>query len=169
MSMEDYMEGDYPGASVSIFFSGNEIPNWFSGKSDGSSVTIELPPQWCSSDDGWPLLNCKVKKCGVCLLLSEEEDRESGDSFNEESGDGFNEIECIGSRSNGGHSEEEDDRNTRRLKENEPKIDARTLWLGQGRVNLITKIFLVGLALIFFWWCFLGIASTNGFFRFLPI
>lgn len=129
-------------------------------------ASFEFSPQ---DDDGWPLPNCKVKKCGVCLLLSEEEDRESGDSFNEESGDGFNEIERIGSRSNGGHSEEEDDRNTGRLKENEPKIDARTLWLGQGRVNLITKIFLVGLALIFFWWCFLGIASTNGFFRFLPV
>ncbi|KAK9200288.1 hypothetical protein WN944_015485 [Citrus x changshan-huyou] len=129
-------------------------------------ASFEFSPQ---DDDRWPLPNCKVKKCGVCLLLSEEEDRESGDSFNEESGDGFNEIERIGSRSNGGHSEEEDDRNTGRLKENEPKIDARTLWLGQGRVNLITKIFLVGLALIFFWWCFLGIASTNGFFRFLPI
>ncbi|GAY62257.1 hypothetical protein CUMW_216340, partial [Citrus unshiu] len=95
-----------------------------------SSASFEFSPQ---DDDGWPLPNCKVKKCGVCLLLSEEEDRESGDSFNEESGDGFNEIERIGSRSNGGHSEEEDDRNTGRLKENEPKIDARTLWLGQDR------------------------------------
>lgn len=78
-------------------------------------ASFEFSPQ---DDDGWPLPNCKVKKCGVCLLLSEEEDRESGDSFNEESGDGFNEIERIGSRSNGGHSEEEDDQNTGRLKEN---------------------------------------------------
>ncbi|KDO42944.1 hypothetical protein CISIN_1g044535mg, partial [Citrus sinensis] len=130
-------------SSVSICFSGNEIPNWFSdcklcgldvdyqpGILCSDHASFEFSPQ---DDDRWPLPNCKVKKCGVCLLLSEEEDRESGDSFNEESGDSFNEIERIGSRSNGGHSEEEDDRNTGRLKENEPKIDARTLWLGQGR------------------------------------
>lgn len=114
-------------------------------------ASFDFSPQ---DDDGWPLPDCKVKKCGVCLLLSEAEDTESGDSFNEES-----EVERVESRSNGGQSEEEDDQNTGRVKENKRKIDASTLWLGQGRVNLITKIFLVGLALIFFWWGFLGIAG----------
>lgn len=245
---------DFLGASVSICFAGNEIPHWFSDQNEGSSVTIELPPQWCSmkfvgfalcvvvsfedyrgnrcfgfectccfeandgdcngrdfylygfgveckprllcsdhvfllyshqlyamvvqnddgdhrfstyqschkasfefysrDDNGWPLPNCKVKKCGVCLLFSEEEHIEGDDSSNE--------AECAESGSKGSSIEEEEDQNAGRLEENETSSEANTLWLAKGKVKLITKMFLVGITLIFFWWCFLGIATTNG-------
>ncbi|KAH0978140.1 hypothetical protein GBA52_027859 [Prunus armeniaca] len=37
-------------SSVGIRCSGNEIPKWFSHKSEGCSIKIELPPDWFSTD-----------------------------------------------------------------------------------------------------------------------
>ncbi|CAL8177567.1 unnamed protein product [Prunus armeniaca] len=37
-------------SSVAIRCSGNEIPNWFSHKSEGCSIKIELPRDWFSTD-----------------------------------------------------------------------------------------------------------------------
>ncbi|KAK0581164.1 hypothetical protein LWI29_010801 [Acer saccharum] len=48
-SMEDYLEGNIEGYSVSFCFPGNEIPEWFSHQHRGSAVVIKLPPHWCST------------------------------------------------------------------------------------------------------------------------
>ncbi|XP_034226891.1 disease resistance protein RPP2B-like [Prunus dulcis] len=37
-------------SSVAIRFCGNEIPKWFSHKSEGCSIKIELPRDWFSTD-----------------------------------------------------------------------------------------------------------------------
>ncbi|XP_021811458.1 TMV resistance protein N-like [Prunus avium] len=41
---------DFEGSFVAIRCPGSEIPNWFSHKSEGCSIKIELPPDWCSTD-----------------------------------------------------------------------------------------------------------------------
>ncbi|KAI5315219.1 hypothetical protein L3X38_044395 [Prunus dulcis] len=50
-SDNDYFEGFLrKRSSVAIRFCGNEIPNWFSHKSEGCSIKIELPRDWFSTD-----------------------------------------------------------------------------------------------------------------------
>ncbi|KAK1552019.1 hypothetical protein Q3G72_008958 [Acer saccharum] len=213
-SMEDYLEWDGIGASVSICLSGSEIPEWFSDQNDGSIVTMELPPNWCKckckfetidgdcnefdvslygldseykpksicsdhlfilynhrmcamvvqGDDGdhrlstyqschkasfeFSLLNedldCKLKKCGVRLLYSEEEctdDNSNNDTDRLElANDGMYSNEELE------EEEEEEDPNLKRLKDVEPN------WLVQGRVKLMLFI-LVGLVLFFLLVC----------------
>ncbi|KAI9156339.1 hypothetical protein LWI28_004536 [Acer negundo] len=235
-SMEDYLEWDGVGASVSICLLGSEIPEWFSYQNEGSIVTMELPPNWCSKflgfgfgivvafndyydyrrfdleckckfetidgdcnefdvslyglDSGYTpksicsdhlfvfynhrmcamvvqgddedhrfstyqschkasfefsLLNedldCKLKKCGVRLLYSEEEctdDHSNNDTDRLElANDGKYSNEEL-------EEEEEEDPNLERLKDVEPN------WLVQGRVKLMLFI-LVGLVLFFLW------------------
>ncbi|GMN66731.1 hypothetical protein TIFTF001_035810 [Ficus carica] len=69
---------------------GNEIPKWFNYQSEGSSLSIKLPPKW---ESGHPCLHnateasfefyplgflmnpvhhCYVKKCGVCLMYAQD-------------------------------------------------------------------------------------------------
>ncbi|KAM2248655.1 hypothetical protein ACFXTI_003399 [Malus domestica] len=43
-------KGISSGTSVSIVYEGNELPNWFSHQSEGSSLTIKLPPDWCGTN-----------------------------------------------------------------------------------------------------------------------
>ncbi|TXG49122.1 hypothetical protein EZV62_024997 [Acer yangbiense] len=42
------IQWDGIGASVNIWLSGSEIPKWFNDQNEGSIVTMELPPNWCS-------------------------------------------------------------------------------------------------------------------------
>ncbi|KAK2651135.1 hypothetical protein Ddye_018624 [Dipteronia dyeriana] len=42
---------EMPAAAVSCcYYPGNKIPEWFCNQNSGSSVTIELPPHWCSTE-----------------------------------------------------------------------------------------------------------------------
>ncbi|XP_016652451.1 PREDICTED: TMV resistance protein N-like [Prunus mume] len=49
-SYDDYEEFLRKRSFVAIRCFGNEIPNWFSHKSEGCSIKIELPPDWFSTD-----------------------------------------------------------------------------------------------------------------------
>ncbi|KAK2665676.1 hypothetical protein Ddye_004250 [Dipteronia dyeriana] len=58
-SLEDYLEDNIEGYSVSFCFPGNEIPEWFRHQRRGSAVVIKLPPDWCSTKFlGFALLCC---------------------------------------------------------------------------------------------------------------
>ncbi|KAL5732515.1 hypothetical protein ACOSQ2_032207 [Xanthoceras sorbifolium] len=233
--MEEYLVWDGLGATVRICLSGSEIPEWFSYQNEGSTVTIELPPNWCSSkfvgfglcivvafddyydyssfdvecickfetidgdcnefdvtlngldpgqkpkslcsdhlfllyshrmcamvvqgdnedhrfstyqschkasfefspqdQDQWLLLNCKVKKCGIRLLYSEEECTDNSNDTHR--------LELPSDGNSTDQEEEEEDPSSNRLKEIEPN------WLAQSRIKLM--VLLVGLVLFFFW------------------
>ncbi|XP_021816093.1 TMV resistance protein N-like isoform X2 [Prunus avium] len=47
---EDMIQEDFGRSSIFITCSGYEIPNWFSHQSEGSSIKIELRPDWFSTD-----------------------------------------------------------------------------------------------------------------------
>ncbi|GKA96588.1 NB-ARC domains-containing protein [Tanacetum coccineum] len=53
----------FPGSSiwsVDIIYDGNSIPEWFTNKSMGNRVKVELPSDWCYD---------KFKGCGTCVIL----------------------------------------------------------------------------------------------------
>ncbi|KAJ0087426.1 hypothetical protein Patl1_07408 [Pistacia atlantica] len=107
-------------------------------------------------DNLLPLLNCKVKKCGVCILNVKEEDAEIFDSSNVD-----DHVESE-SDSNSNHEVQEDP-NSQTLKEKETNLEANAFWLAQGRAKLLCMNFLVGVAVVLFLQYFLGVVTVNGF------
>ncbi|XP_031283109.1 disease resistance-like protein DSC1 [Pistacia vera] len=107
-------------------------------------------------DNRLPLLNCKVKKCGVCILNVKEEDAEIFDGSNVD-----DHVESE-SDSNSNHEVQEDP-NSQTLKEKETNLEANAFWSAQGRANLLCMNFLVGVAVVLFLRYFLGVVSVNGF------
>ncbi|KAK4836492.1 hypothetical protein QYF36_023864 [Acer negundo] len=171
-SMEDYLEWDGVGASVSICLLGSEIPECLDSGYTPKSICADhlfvfYNHRMCAmvvqGDDEdhrfstyqschkasfeFSLLNedldCKLKKCGVRLLYSEEEctdDHSNNDTDRLElANDGKYSNEEL-------EEEEEEDPNLERLKDVEPN------WLVQGRVKLMLFI-LVGLVLFFLLVC----------------
>ncbi|KAL5845582.1 hypothetical protein ACOSQ3_009106 [Xanthoceras sorbifolium] len=99
-----------------------------------------------------PIPNCKIKECGVHLLYVEEESTPKSDD------NSLNEAGLVE------NVEDQEDLNSETLEEtehnSESEVDAHLL--GKSRVKLMSKkIFVVGLALFFLWWCLLGNASVE--------
>ncbi|KAJ0034477.1 hypothetical protein Pint_26506 [Pistacia integerrima] len=147
-SMEDYLERLY-----AMLVQRDDQDHFFSMYQSCHKVLFEFLPV---DDNQLPLLNCKVKKCGVCILNLKEEDAEIFDSSN------VDEHVESGSDSNSNHEVQEDP-NSQTLKEKETNLEANAFWLAQGRAKLLCINFLVGLAVVLFLRHFLGVVTVNGF------